>query len=220
MGTSQPSDATIGGRRKPSAVATHSAATVDRLPACRPTEHTGMNLSAHPRTVWLTGLSGAGKTTLANAFAHQLKSHGTACTVLDGDALRNGLNASLGFTQADRSENIRRTAEVARLFNDAGLWVVAALISPHDEDRQRVREIVGHDRCRLVWVRTPLAVCEARDPKGLYARARSGCLPGFTGVGATYEEPWDADFEIDTTGASVQECVQALWTAQGPVQAG
>lgn len=168
------------------------------------------------RTLWFTGLSGAGKTTLAQAFASRLQARGIACTVLDGDVLRGGLNASLGFSAADRSENIRRTAEVARLFNEAGLWVVAALISPQESDRQRMRQIVGEDRCRLVWVRTPLAVCEARDPKGLYARARAGQLPGFTGVGGAYDEPRDADFEIDTAGASVQVCVEALWATHGP----
>ncbi|WGT61702.1 adenylyl-sulfate kinase [Variovorax paradoxus] len=150
-----------------------------------------------PCTLWLTGLSGAGKTTLAKALAQTLEDSGRRCVVLDGDALRLGLNRDLGFSPAERSENIRRTAEVARLMNDAGLLVVAALISPLRVDRAQARLIVGARRFFEIHVSTPLDVCEAADVKGLYRKARLGELAQFTGVSAPYEAPEGPSLAID-----------------------
>lgn len=161
-------------------------------------------------TLWLTGLSGAGKTTLAHAVADRLNGAGRRCVVLDGDVLRTGLNRDLGFDPRDRSENIRRTAEVARLMNDAGLVVVAALISPWRVDRATARDIIGPQRFREVHVCTPLAVCEAADVKGLYARARRGELAQFTGVGAAYEVPEAPHLTIEPMRSGLPASVQAL----------
>lgn len=141
------------------------------------------------RVVWLTGLSGSGKSTLANAVSVELTKQRIAHSVLDGDSLRLGLNRDLGFTESDRVENIRRTAEVAKLMADSGLVVLVALISPYRADRARAREIVGQERFVEVFVDTPLEVCEDRDAKGLYAKARAGMIPNFTGVGSPYEPP-------------------------------
>jgi bifunctional enzyme CysN/CysC len=145
----------------------------------------------HGVTVWLTGLSGAGKSTIATAVAQRLMAAGRHVTVLDGDELRRGLNADLGFSAADRSENIRRVGEVARLMADAGMVALVPVISPYRADRDRVRAI--HAAAGLafveVFVDTPLDVCEQRDPKGLYARARAGDLIGLTGVDDPYEAP-------------------------------
>ncbi len=140
-------------------------------------------------TVWLTGLSGSGKSTIAREVERALHAQGRHAFVLDGDTLRTGLNQDLGFSREDRAENVRRTAEVARVLNDAGLIAVVALISPFREERERARGIVGAERFVEVHVDTPLAVCEARDTKGLYAKARAGDIPEFTGVSSPYEPP-------------------------------
>jgi adenylylsulfate kinase len=161
-------------------------------------------------TLWLTGLSGAGKTTLAQALSQALNNSGHRCAVLDGDVLRRGLNRDLGFCPQGRSENIRRTAEVARLMNDAGLIVVAALISPLRADRAQASAIVGAQRFREIHVSTPLAVCEAADIKGLYRRARQGNLPLFTGVGAPYEAPETPWLAIDPMRTGLQPSVREL----------
>src|SRR5918994_2010959 len=149
-------------------------------------------------TVWFTGLSGAGKSTLAEAVADRLRDAGRGVAVLDGDALRLGLNADLGFSAADRAENVRRVGEVARLMAGAGLVALVPVISPYRADRDRVRQI--HDVAGLrfveVFVDTPLAVCEQRDVKGLYAKARAGQLRGFTGVDDPYEPPLAADVHL------------------------
>jgi len=167
-------------------------------------------LGQQPFTVWLTGLSAAGKTTLAFALERELFARGRACYVLDGDNVRHGLNRNLGFSPADRSENIRRIAEVARLMNDAGLIVVTALISPRRADRAAARQIIGEASFVEVHVSTPLAVCEARDPKGFYRQARRGELAEFTGVSSPYEAPERADLSIDTAQLSLADAVGQL----------
>ncbi len=164
-------------------------------------------LGQRPLTVWFTGLSASGKSTLAFALERRLIDLGHACCVLDGDNIRHGLNRNLGFSHEDRTENIRRIAEVARLMNDAGLIVVTAFISPYREDRRLAQEIVGTDRFFEIHVSTPIEICEARDPKGMYKRARAGEIQGFTGVGAPYERPISPALEIDTSVDTLEECV-------------
>ncbi len=154
----------------------------------------------HGALVWLTGLSGAGKSTIAIALEQRLHALGIHSCLLDGDELRLGINRDLGFTPEDRAENIRRAGEVARLMVDAGLVVIAAFISPYRADRQMVRERFAPGDFVEVFVDTSLAVCEQRDPKGLYARARRGEVPNFTGISAPYEEPLAPEVRIDTTG--------------------
>jgi adenylylsulfate kinase len=166
--------------------------------------------SAAACTVWLTGLSGAGKSTLAAALERHLKMTGRACCVLDGDAVRRGLCSDLGFSHEDRSENIRRIAETAKLMNDAGMIVIAALISPYEADRANARRIIGGGKFFEVYVSTPLAVCEQRDPKGHYRRARSGELTQFTGVSAPYEAPQHHALRIDTSTMPLEECANLL----------
>lgn len=161
-------------------------------------------------TVWLTGLSGAGKTTVALALVQALKAQGRAAALLDGDQLRHGLNRDLGFTPEDRHENIRRAAEVARLMNGAGLTVIAAFISPYRADRAMAAAIIGAAHFIEVHVSTPLAVCEARDPKGLYEKARAGHLAQFTGVSAPYEAPLAAALTLDTGALALEESVERL----------
>ena len=156
-------------------------------------------LGQHGATVWFTGLSGSGKSTLADAVAARLLAGGRAAYVLDGDNVRHGLNADLGFSAADRAENVRRVGEVARLMADAGLVVLVPVISPYRADRDRVR--AAHDAAGLrfveVFVDTPLALCEQRDPKGLYAKARAGELTGMTGVDDPYEPPAAPDLRLE-----------------------
>jgi bifunctional enzyme CysN/CysC len=148
-------------------------------------------LGARGATVWFTGLSGSGKSTIANALERLLVTSGQPAYVLDGDNLRHGINADLGFSAADRDENVRRVAEVARLFADAGVVALVPLISPYRHARERARQ--AHDVARLrfveVFVDTPLELCEARDPKGLYRKARAGEIKGFTGIDDPYEAP-------------------------------
>ncbi len=169
-------------------------------------------------TVWFTGLSGAGKSTIADAVAEQLHRAGIAHAVLDGDTLRHGLNADLSFTAADRSENVRRIGEVARLLADAGIVALVPVISPYSADRDRVRAMHENDAIVFleVFVDTPLAVCEQRDVKGLYARVRAGELTGFTGIDAPYEAPALPDVRLapemgdpSTLAASVVAELQA-----------
>lgn len=163
-----------------------------------------------PRVLWLTGLSGAGKSTLAAALHEQLRHAGQPVAVLDGDAVRGGLCRGLGFSPEDRRENIRRVAEVAKLMREAGLVVICALISPLREDRAMARDIVGAEHFREVHVATPLAVCEERDPKGLYRHARAQALPQFTGISAPYEEPLAPALRLDTSRVDVVDAVVAL----------
>ena len=162
-----------------------------------------------PLTVWFTGLSGAGKTVLANALEKRLYALGKHTILLDGDNVRHGLNRNLGFKEADRVENIRRIAEVAKLMNDAGLIVLTSFISPYESDRENARAIIG-EPFSLVYVSTPLEVCENRDIKGLYAKARRGEIPNFTGVTDIYEIPQNPEFVVDTNGLSIEETVELL----------
>ena len=163
-------------------------------------------------TVWLTGLSGSGKSTIAFEVERRLIASGRAAYVLDGDNLRHGLNRDLGFSAEDRSENVRRVGEVARLIADAALVVLVPIISPYLEDRRRARE--AHREAGIpfleVHVSTPLEECERRDPKGLYAKARSGALPGFTGVDDPYEEPEDPDVVLNAAVDDVDTCVDTM----------
>lgn len=155
-------------------------------------------LHQHRATVlWFTGLSGSGKSTVAGALEEALHRLGVSTYLLDGDNVRHGLCSDLGFSDADRKENIRRVGEVATLMVDAGLVVLTAFISPHRAERQMVRERVGAERFIEVYVDTPLAICEARDPKGLYKKARAGELRNFTGIDSVYEYPLKPEIHLD-----------------------
>ncbi|MCA8923469.1 MAG: adenylyl-sulfate kinase [Planctomycetes bacterium] len=167
-------------------------------------------LGQRAATVWLTGLSGAGKTTIARALEQALLHEGRACTVLDGDNLRAGLNADLGFSAAERAENLRRVSHVASLMNDAGLIVIAAFIAPLRAAREAARAVVGAERFVEVYLSAPVEACRERDPKGLYARADAGELPEFTGVSAPYEAPEAAELVLDTSVLGLGECVARL----------
>ncbi|MFP6906755.1 MAG: sulfate adenylyltransferase subunit CysN [Verrucomicrobiota bacterium] len=167
-------------------------------------------LKQKPVTIWLTGLSGSGKSTISQALEERLVQSGQAAYVLDGDNVRHGLNRDLGFSAAERTENIRRIAEVARLMNQAGLIAISSFISPFAKDRMGAKEIIGNDRFIEVFVDTPLEVCEQRDPKGLYKKARSGEIQGFTGISAPYEAPKNPDLCLDTTRFEVEASVQAI----------
>ncbi len=155
--------------------------------------------------VWFTGLSGSGKSTLANAVAHQLHERSHHTYVLDGDNVRHGLNKNLGFSPEDREENIRRVGEVAKLFVDAGTIVMTAFISPYREDRDQARELIEENRFVEVFVECPLNICEERDPKGLYKKARTGEIKEFTGISAPYEEPNRPEVVVNTSELSVIE---------------
>ena len=161
-------------------------------------------------TIWMTGLSGAGKSTLAKALMTQLQQQGTRARIIDGDDLRTGLCANLGFSREDRRENVRRAAEACRLLNEAGVTVIAALVSPYREDRMRAGEIIGYHAFREVWISTSLTVCEQRDPKGLYHKARRHQIPGFTGISDPYERPLAPALKLDTAVLSVDRCVLRL----------
>src|SRR5438067_277433 len=163
-------------------------------------------------TIWFTGLSGSGKSTLAFTLEHALVQAGRLAYVLDGDNIRQGLNKNLGFSAADREENIRRIGEVAKLFADAGLITMTSFISPYRKDRDLVRELhkAGNLPFIEVYVNTPIGTCEQRDPKGLYKKARAGQLKNFTGVDDPYEAPLQADLTIDATSTSPQEATVLL----------
>lgn len=169
-------------------------------------------LRQEPATLWLTGLSGAGKSTLAFELERKLLAIGHAAYVLDGDNVRHGLNRDLGFAPEDRKENIRRIAEVTRLLNDAGLFVITAFISPYKEDREAARNIIGADRFKEIYLSTPIEVCEQRDPKGLYDKARSGEISEFTGVSAPYEAPDSPALVLDTAVLSAELCIERILT--------
>ena len=167
----------------------------------------------HPRCLWLTGLSGSGKSTIANLLDKRLVSEGRHTYVLDGDNVRHGLNRDLGFTEADRVENIRRVAEVARLMVDAGLIVIVAFISPYRSEREYARSLFEPGDFREIFVDAPLEICETRDPKGLYARARRGEVKNFTGISSPYQPPDRPDLALDTGRHSPEQCVELLLTS-------
>lgn len=167
-------------------------------------------LGQKPCCLWLTGLSGAGKSTLANSLDLALHQRGLHAYVLDGDNLRNGLCRDLGMSAAERSENIRRIAEVAKLMVEAGLVVIVSAISPFQADRDAARDLFEPGQFRCVYVSTSFEECARRDPKGLYRAAREGRIHNFTGFDSPYEPPYDADCEIDTARLSIPEATQAL----------
>ena len=168
-------------------------------------------IDQHGLVIWFTGLSASGKSTLAIALERKLYDHGLLTQVLDGDKIRNGLNNNLGFTAQDRIENIRRIAEVSKLFSDCGIIAISAFISPTNSIRKMAREIIGDKNFFEVYVSTPIEVCEERDPKGLYKKARAGIIPDFTGVTAPYEVPDDAQLIIDTSQYNVEEATQLIF---------
>lgn len=160
--------------------------------------------------LWLTGLSGSGKSTVAIALERELQRRGLLCRILDGDNIRSGINSNLGFSAEDRRENIRRIAEVAKLFVDTGIITIAAFISPTQEMRELAATIIGADDFKEIYVSTPLAVCEQRDVKGLYARARKGEIRNFTGIDAPFEPPTHPALTLDTSRLSLEESVGKL----------
>ncbi|MBY0223048.1 MULTISPECIES: adenylyl-sulfate kinase [Sporosarcina] len=164
----------------------------------------------HSAVLYFTGLSGSGKSTIANAAARRLHDLGANTYVLDGDNVRHGLNKDLGFSDEARKENIRRIGEVAKLFIDSGQLVFTAFISPFQEDRDSVRRLVKEDEFVEVYISCPLDACEQRDPKGLYEKARAGVIPEFTGISSPYEAPVNPELILETDRFTVEECVEQL----------
>ncbi|WP_075185496.1 adenylyl-sulfate kinase [Teredinibacter haidensis] len=163
-----------------------------------------------PCLIWFTGLSGAGKSTIANELELELYRRGQHTYILDGDNVRHGLSKDLGFCDADREENIRRIGEASRLFVEAGLIVISAFISPFRSDRRIARELFAPGEFIEVYMSAPLTVCEARDPKGLYKKARCGDLKHFTGIDSPYEVPEDAEVSLNTAQKSIKACVKQI----------
>jgi adenylyl-sulfate kinase len=161
--------------------------------------------------VWFTGLSGSGKTTVARMLDRRLHVAGRHSFLLDGDAMRTGITKGLGFSKADREENLRRFTEVARLFAEAGMIALVSAIAPYEDARERARARIGPERFLLVHVATPLAVCEARDPKGLYKAARAGEIPEFTGISSPYEDPVAPDLRLRPEDGDPPAQVDAVW---------
>ncbi|MDP4684927.1 MAG: adenylyl-sulfate kinase [Crocinitomicaceae bacterium] len=162
--------------------------------------------------VWLTGLSGSGKSTIADHLEQHLFKKGIHTANLDGDMLRTGLNKDLGFSEEDRSENIRRIAEISKILSDNGLVVIAAFVSPFSKDRNLVKKTVGEENFIEIFVQTSIEECERRDVKGLYSKARKGDLKNFTGIDSPYENPINPDLIIDTEKTSIEDSVQLLCT--------
>lgn len=167
-------------------------------------------LKQHSVMIWFTGLSGSGKSTIAIALERELHKRGILCRILDGDNIRSGINNNLGFTEADRVENIRRIAEVSKLFLDAGVITIAAFISPNNDIREMAASIIGQNDFLEVYVSTPLEECERRDVKGLYAKARKGEIKNFTGISAPFEAPAHPALTLDTSVLSLEESVNKL----------
>ena len=160
--------------------------------------------------IWMTGLSGSGKSTVAIGVERELHRRGILCRILDGDNIRTGINSNLGFSEEDRRENIRRIAEIGKLFVDTGIVTIACFVSPTNELRQMARNIIGSSDFREVYISTPLAECERRDVKGLYARARRGEVKDFTGISAPFEVPEHPDLSLDTSRMTLEEEVTAV----------
>ena len=167
-------------------------------------------LKQHSLMIWFTGLSGSGKSTVAIALERELHRRGLLCRILDGDNIRSGINNNWGFTETDRVENIRRIAEVSKLFIDTGIITIAAFISPSNDLRKMAAEIIGRENFLEVFVNTPLEVCEQRDVKGLYAKARRGEIKNFTGISAPFEAPSHPDLTLDTSKLTLEESVNLL----------
>lgn len=179
----------------------------DRMLARRDKEEL---LKQHSVMIWFTGLSGSGKSTIAIALERELHRRGVLCRLLDGDNIRSGINNNLGFTEADRVENIRRIAEVSKLFMDTGVITIAAFISPNNDIREMAADIIGRDDFLEIYVSTPLEECERRDVKGLYAKARNGEVKNFTGISAPFEVPAHPALTLDTSVLSLEESVGKL----------
>ncbi len=160
--------------------------------------------------LWFTGLSGSGKSTLAHAVEERLHLMGCRTYVFDGDNVRYGLCSDLGFSRQDRAENLRRIAEMVKLFIDAGVISLTAFISPLEKDRRRVKEIIGHEDVIEIYCNCPVEVCEQRDVKGLYKKAREGKIKNYTGISAPYEPPKNPDIELQTARQSIDECVEVI----------
>lgn len=167
--------------------------------------------NGHESTVlWFTGLSGSGKSTIANAVAKELYNRNIRSYVLDGDNIRHGLNKDLGFSEEDRTENIRRIGEVSKLFVDSGQFVLTAFISPFRADRQIVRDLLEEGEFIEVYIKCPIEECEVRDPKGLYDKARKGIIKDFTGIDSPYEEPEQPEIVLESDQYSIEECVEQV----------
>lgn len=167
-------------------------------------------LHQHGLMVWFTGLSGSGKSTIAMGVERELHKRGILCRILDGDNIRAGINSNLGFSAEDRKENIRRIAEIGKLFVQTGVITLACFVSPTNDIRRLAREIIGEEDFREVFVSTPLEVCEQRDVKGLYAKARRGEVKEFTGISAPFEVPENPSLELDTSRLSLEDCVKMV----------
>lgn len=167
-------------------------------------------LKQHAKVIWFTGLSGSGKTTLASSLEKRLFELNYFCQILDGDNVRSGINKNLMFTEEDRIENIRRIAEVSKLFMNCGIILICAFISPTHQMREMAREIIGEDDFLEVFINTPLEVCEQRDPKGLYKKARAGVIPNFTGISSPFEIPENPFIKVDNTNPNIDYTVREL----------
>lgn len=167
-------------------------------------------LRQHSVMIWFTGLSGSGKSTIAIALERELQKRGLLCRILDGDNIRSGINNNLGFSEEDRVENIRRIAEIGKLFVDTGIITIAAFISPNNDLREMAARIIGLDDFMEIYVSTPIEECERRDVKGLYAKARRGEIKNFTGISAPFEAPAHPALSLDTSRLSLEESVAQL----------
>ena len=167
-------------------------------------------LKQHSVMIWFTGLSGSGKSTIAIALERELQKRGLLCRILDGDNIRSGINNNLGFSAEDRIENIRRIAEIGKLFVDTGIITIAAFISPNNDIREMAANIIGKEDFMEIYVSTPIEECERRDVKGVYAKARKGEIKNFTGISAPFEAPQHPALSLDTSKLSVEESVNKL----------
>lgn len=167
-------------------------------------------LKQHSVMIWFTGLSGSGKSTIAIALERELQKRGLLCRILDGDNIRSGINNNLGFSAEDRIENIRRIAEIGKLFVDTGIITIAAFISPNNDIREMAANIIGKENFMEIYVSTPIEECERRDVKGLYAKARKGEIKNFTGISTPFEAPQHPALSLDTSKLSVEESVNKL----------